>query len=305
MNPSESPRNKYFWVFPPRVVCTSFIDGGHESGFSSRFESTQYRNGESFPTDGPWNSLLSGMELEENPQNDNNELEVEVWHLLGWQSVQISFTLIRPENDTITWQEISAQPAFTGRWNDWTEDGKITSVIDLPVFCTSNKHSPLVCGATSHRDCIQTSNLLRFIFVNRLGIFVFIANECPHLDSSSCCDCQHYIVLALGWPQYVQRWDPVGIDLGWKTEQNFEAERIHHHHFSVVAVAEETNVVTVRHMVGLDVGVNLCELHILTAFAVNQIPSAHFTTFRRRNQEIIVLVDGRTGKTQDWCSVSN
>lgn len=55
----------------------------------------------------------------------------------------------------------------------------------------------------------------------------------------------------------------------------------------------------------LNAGVNLSELGVLFAFAIDQIPRTHLTILWRANQEIIVLDDGCTRQTQYWCGVAD
>lgn len=105
-------------------------------------------------------------------------------------------------------QKITAQPAFTRRWNDAAQHGKIASIIDLPIFCANNEHRSLILRTTIQRDGIQATDLLWFILVDGVRVFVFIAQQCPHFDGTGGCYGKHHIILTLWRPKHLKKAKP-------------------------------------------------------------------------------------------------
>lgn len=56
---------------------------------------------------------------------------------------------------------------------------------------------------------------------------------------------------------YVQSRDPVWLHLGAEREEHLQAERVHDDDLCIVAIAEQTNVVAIRHVIGRHAGVHL------------------------------------------------
>lgn len=128
----------------------------------------------------------------------SNGFDVE-YSLCG-QSIQIALALVWPKDDTIVCQEVAAQPPFARRWNDATQHCKIACIINLPILRANDQNRSLILCAAIQADCVQTTDLLRFILIDWIGIFVLISQQCPDFHCASCRDGKDDIILALRRP---------------------------------------------------------------------------------------------------------
>lgn len=101
-------------------------------------------------------------------------------------------------------EKITAEPAFA-RWRyDATQHGEIACIVDLPIFGAHNQNGTLILWTTIHGDGIQATNLFWFIFIDWIGIFVFVAQQGPHFHCARCGDSQNYVVFAFWRTQDLQ-----------------------------------------------------------------------------------------------------
>lgn len=161
-------------------------------------------------------------------------------------------------------KEVTAQPPFTWWWYHTAQYCKIARIINLPIFGAYDQYGSLILCTTVQCDRIQATYLLRFILIDWIRVFVFVANKRPNFYRAGCCNSKDYIVLALWWPQnlqklitnsqnavilltanvffywftYMQCWYPIRFHFRTKREDNFQAERIHNKDLCVITVTE-------------------------------------------------------------------
>jgi len=57
-----------------------------------------------------------------------------------------------------------------------------------------NEYCPLIVRTASHRECIQTTDLLAFMFVQRLAIPILMSQERPYFDRTRRRQSQYNVV---------------------------------------------------------------------------------------------------------------
>lgn len=87
----------------------------------------------------------------------------------------------------------------------------------------------------------------------------------------------------------MERRDPIGFHFRAQREEHLQTERVHDNYFRVVAVAEQSNVVAVGHVIRRHAGVHLREFSALSTLAIDQIPGAHLAVLGGAHEEVIVL----------------